>query len=701
MEGIGLAASIVGLLAAGGKMIPWLFNLKNGLTDAPDSIRTVWTELTETSLILKEIQLYILQVHPTTSNRRSLILIDHISVTLTGCIVTYSDLERQIDFTRASENIDHMSIFERGKWLLKEKEILDIIRRLQNHKNAKWLLVLDNVVEVDKISKLCPRRALNGNVIIITRESSVHRYRNITDQSAGPVLEYELPSLNEADAIALIQASFPYITFDDKVNNACSELIERVGRLPVGIQAIMNLIKEQGGGLQGQEKLSSTAAVLKNCKIRHGYRLESYSDTDPNDLLHKIWAHELERLKLREDAYRDDKVEASTAGASNILDIVAFLDPETITEAHIQSILSYQVMLIQRHKMVPSREANFLEAAGLASLRPLLVNPPDLKARYQIDKLARYSRIIEMPVAKRRGIMDMISGWFLQFRSEEPGTMDQTQDSTVPKAVTSAIAIEFLIDVDPNGESFGLPILFLTALRNGCRVFSNQIQYETIDPVKTWIIARKFLETLALVTDHPNCDQMVLSGDRKDPGEVNLEIVECLFMQAREAMMSGSLQAALELLERCKVYYERYFYLEPDRIGTDQSGTQKSGISGLDLTQMFSRLKSDNLETRSLQDIQYALRGYSKCDIQIITALTRLGKIDVPETASRLSMPHAQYSLGNICLKEEKYDEALCLHKNSLSLFSRMYGEEHYLTAAASAQLGMSCIRQDRYSEGM
>ncbi|KAF3119188.1 hypothetical protein TWF569_004293 [Orbilia oligospora] len=133
MEALGIAASIVGLLAAGAKLIPWLVNIADKVADAPISVKAVSPELKETIIILEAIQLYVLDRQAVAENRWALILLEHISVTLSGFVLTYSDLERHVDFVQPDKE---MSVFDRSKWLLKEKEILDVIRRLQNHKSS-------------------------------------------------------------------------------------------------------------------------------------------------------------------------------------------------------------------------------------------------------------------------------------------------------------------------------------------------------------------------------------------------------------------------------------------------------------------------------------------------------------------------------------------------------------------------------------
>ncbi|KAK6351942.1 hypothetical protein TWF718_005090 [Orbilia javanica] len=132
LEGIGLAASIVGLIAAGAKFVPWLLDVTKKVQDAPKTVVAVMRELNDINLILEGINAFmVIEEKNVPPDRRSLISVDRIAITLTGFVITYSELEQHVDFVKGGEG---MSFFDRGKWILKEKDILDVIRRLQNHK---------------------------------------------------------------------------------------------------------------------------------------------------------------------------------------------------------------------------------------------------------------------------------------------------------------------------------------------------------------------------------------------------------------------------------------------------------------------------------------------------------------------------------------------------------------------------------------
>ncbi|EPS45725.1 hypothetical protein H072_117 [Dactylellina haptotyla CBS 200.50] len=141
MSGLEVASAVVGILAIGGKMVAYLWDVSHKFADAPDSVLAALIALKETSLILEESQLYILQMYPVPENRRLLILIEHISDTLTGCVLTHSDLEKQIDFAKDTGSAEDEYTFDREKWLAREKQVQDAVRRLQDHKSSFALML--------------------------------------------------------------------------------------------------------------------------------------------------------------------------------------------------------------------------------------------------------------------------------------------------------------------------------------------------------------------------------------------------------------------------------------------------------------------------------------------------------------------------------------------------------------------------------
>ncbi|KAH0538887.1 hypothetical protein FGG08_004543 [Glutinoglossum americanum] len=137
MDPLSVAASVVGLLIAAGKMAQSLKQLTS-LADAPSSAKAVLTEMSDMAAALEHLQDYLNGTTSVPAGRGQFILLEHVVVTLTGCVTTYSELELIID----SVHVDpEMGAFDRIKWAVKEKEILDIVRRIQNHKSSLTLML--------------------------------------------------------------------------------------------------------------------------------------------------------------------------------------------------------------------------------------------------------------------------------------------------------------------------------------------------------------------------------------------------------------------------------------------------------------------------------------------------------------------------------------------------------------------------------
>ncbi|KAH0541711.1 hypothetical protein FGG08_003803 [Glutinoglossum americanum] len=138
MDPLSVAASVVGLLLAGGKMAGLLSKMTS-LTDAPALARAVLTEMSDISAALRHTQDFLRGAIAVPAERRQYILLEHLVATLTGCVTTYSELEPIVDSLRIGAS--DMGAFDRVKWSVKENEIRDIVQRLQNHKSSLNLML--------------------------------------------------------------------------------------------------------------------------------------------------------------------------------------------------------------------------------------------------------------------------------------------------------------------------------------------------------------------------------------------------------------------------------------------------------------------------------------------------------------------------------------------------------------------------------
>ncbi|KAH7129808.1 hypothetical protein B0J13DRAFT_644780 [Dactylonectria estremocensis] len=133
MDPLSVAASVVGLLAAGAKITTFLSNLTGNMSDAPQLAQSLVMEISGIKTAAASLQTYITGRTQISAERGSLILLEHMLTTLTGCVTTYSELHVIV----ADLNVDgDMSILDRLKWARHESKLAAIAQQLQNHNGA-------------------------------------------------------------------------------------------------------------------------------------------------------------------------------------------------------------------------------------------------------------------------------------------------------------------------------------------------------------------------------------------------------------------------------------------------------------------------------------------------------------------------------------------------------------------------------------
>lgn len=138
MDPLSVSASVVGLLGAGASITSTLFALVSSIRDAPQLAQSLLREMADISAALGSLQIYIRGRAEASAERGALILLEHVLTTLTGCVTTYSDLQRVMDGLNVNPS---MGMFDRLKWSREEQKLSLILQRLQNHKSSLTLML--------------------------------------------------------------------------------------------------------------------------------------------------------------------------------------------------------------------------------------------------------------------------------------------------------------------------------------------------------------------------------------------------------------------------------------------------------------------------------------------------------------------------------------------------------------------------------
>ncbi|KAK3661285.1 GTPase activating protein (GAP) for Rho1p [Elasticomyces elasticus] len=178
-EPITVAASVAGLISSASTMIPILYNVGTSIRDAPQLTKEVAGELANITVVLQQLFAYISGKARASIERLNLITVEHITATLTDCVVTYSDLDAVLKSLRVDTG---MRAWDRGMWYIKKGRVGEIVQKLQNHKASLGLML--NILQCASLSEAetsMDRLCDTVNELLRTNHDLSLRLRNMED----------------------------------------------------------------------------------------------------------------------------------------------------------------------------------------------------------------------------------------------------------------------------------------------------------------------------------------------------------------------------------------------------------------------------------------------------------------------------------------------------------------------------------------
>ncbi|KAI5837734.1 hypothetical protein DFP73DRAFT_567261 [Morchella snyderi] len=132
-----VAASVVGLLMAGGKIASILQEFLSSIKNAPAIAKRLDDEVNQFRYIMLKIQQTVIEGETLNPNRAALIDLNHLCASLTAAVTTFSELEKELDRIKARGTVD---FWDRVKWSRAEKKLLNISLRLNRHETSLTLI---------------------------------------------------------------------------------------------------------------------------------------------------------------------------------------------------------------------------------------------------------------------------------------------------------------------------------------------------------------------------------------------------------------------------------------------------------------------------------------------------------------------------------------------------------------------------------
>ena len=138
MDPLSIAASVVGLLGAAAKVSSILSSFIHGTNDAPKLATGVLREVSDISACLTQLQAFLLGTRVGSRSRTALIMVEQVVVSLTTCVMTFSELEEVLSVLR---NRSSSQLSGRIAWMRKEPALNKVCGRLHSSKTSLNLML--------------------------------------------------------------------------------------------------------------------------------------------------------------------------------------------------------------------------------------------------------------------------------------------------------------------------------------------------------------------------------------------------------------------------------------------------------------------------------------------------------------------------------------------------------------------------------
>lgn len=131
MDPLSITASILGLLGATHKVSSLLTTLVVKAKEVPRQAENVLLEVNEIKACLAQLQILLSKSMLTSNSHAKLLMVDQIIVTLTTCVMTFSELEEIVTSLLANRPLRTST---EVRWAMKEQKISRLLLRLQSSK---------------------------------------------------------------------------------------------------------------------------------------------------------------------------------------------------------------------------------------------------------------------------------------------------------------------------------------------------------------------------------------------------------------------------------------------------------------------------------------------------------------------------------------------------------------------------------------
>jgi hypothetical protein len=138
MDPLSIATAVVGLLKTAQQVSLIIGKIASSKKHGSKEINDVKITVDTLRSVLLQLQLLLLNRAKIDHKRASMILVDEVVVTLTACVMTFSDLDGCV---KGLESDERLGILDSVRWASKASELKVYLQNLEAHKTSLALMV--------------------------------------------------------------------------------------------------------------------------------------------------------------------------------------------------------------------------------------------------------------------------------------------------------------------------------------------------------------------------------------------------------------------------------------------------------------------------------------------------------------------------------------------------------------------------------
>lgn len=138
MEPLSISMAVIGLLKTAHEVSSTIGKIVSSKKNGCKEIRNVKSTVDTLRSVLLQLQLLLLNHAKIDDRRASMILVEEVVVTLSACVMTFSDLDRCVEGLASDERL---GILDSVRWASKAEELKGYMQSLESHKLSLTLMV--------------------------------------------------------------------------------------------------------------------------------------------------------------------------------------------------------------------------------------------------------------------------------------------------------------------------------------------------------------------------------------------------------------------------------------------------------------------------------------------------------------------------------------------------------------------------------